>query len=52
MYSPKVREQQVRRLYLLKQTEKRPMTLLVSEAIEQYLLKKENRNERSNKTCN
>ena len=37
MYSPKIKEDHVRKLYQLKQVEKRPMTKLVSEAIEQYL---------------
>ena len=38
MYSPKIRENYVRQLYLLKQADKRPMTQMVNEAVEQYLL--------------
>ena len=43
-YSPKVRFDLVRKLYLLKHSlpEKKPMTILVNEAIEQYLERKEN----------
>lgn len=41
MYSPKIKEDYVRQLYLLKQIEKRPMTRLVNEAIAQYLLTKQ-----------
>ena len=37
MYSPKIKEQHVRSLYLLKQIVKRPITHLANEAIEQYL---------------
>lgn len=37
MYSPKIKEEQVRQLYQLKLLEKRPMTKLVTEALEQYL---------------
>ena len=54
MYSPKIKEQHVRSLYLLKQIVKRPITHLANEAIEQYLkniskeiiLIKENNDER------
>ena len=43
-YSPKINEELVRKLYLLKHSlpEKKPMTILVNEAIEQYLERKEN----------
>jgi hypothetical protein len=43
-YSPKVRFDLVRKLYLLKHSlpEKKPMTILVNEAVEQYLERKEN----------
>jgi hypothetical protein len=43
-YSPKVRFDLVRKLYLLKHSlpEKKPMTILVNEAIEQYLERKKN----------
>ena len=43
-YSPKVRNDLVRKLYLLKHSlpEKKPMTILVNEAVQQYLERKEN----------
>jgi len=40
-YSPQIKGDLVRRLYQLKQIEKRPMTRLVNEAIILYLEKKE-----------
>ena len=40
-YSPKIKGDLVRRLYQLKQKEKRPMTRLVNEAVTEYLEKKE-----------
>ena len=40
-YSPKIKGDLVRRLYQLKQIEKRPMTRLVNEAVIEYLEKKE-----------
>lgn len=40
MYSPKIDEALVRQLYQLKQVERRPMTLLANEAIQQYLTNK------------
>lgn len=53
MYSPKIKEQHVRALYLLKQVVKKPITHLANEAIAQYLkniskeiIQKENKNER------
>ena len=39
MYSPKINEDLVRALYRLKQTTKRPMTLMVNEAVAIYLTK-------------
>jgi predicted transcriptional regulator len=39
-YSPQIKGDLVRRLYQLKQKEKRPMTRLVNEAIIEYLEKK------------
>ena len=51
MYSPKVKEEHVRALYRLKQIVKQPMTVLLAEALEEYLknkqslLTKENENE-------
>ena len=40
-YSPQIKGDLVRRLYQLKQKEKRPMTRLVNEAVIEYLEKKE-----------
>ena len=40
-YSPQIKGDLVRRLYQLKQKEKRPMTRLVNEAVTEYLEKKE-----------
>ena len=39
-YSPQIKGDLVRRLYQLKQKEKRPMTRLVNEAVIEYLEKK------------
>lgn len=49
-YSPKVRFDLVRKLYLLKHSlpEKKPMTILVNEAVEQYLERKENDGKQEN----
>ena len=43
-YSPKIRNDLVRKLYLLKHSlpERKPMTRLVNEAVEEYLERKEN----------
>ena len=40
-YSPQIKGDLIRRLYQLKQIEKRPMTRLVNEAVTEYLEKKE-----------
>jgi len=50
-YSPKIRNDLVRKLYLLKHSlpEKKPMTRLVNEAVEQYLLER-NGNDGKQKT--
>ena len=40
-YSPAIKGDLVRRLYQLKQKEKRPMTRLVNEAVLEYLERKE-----------
>ena len=45
-YSPQIKGDLVRRLYQLKQIEKRPMTRLVNEAIILYLEKKEKDNDK------
>jgi predicted transcriptional regulator len=42
LYSPRLKGDLIRRLYQLKQKEKKPMTILVNEAVEQYLERKEN----------
>ena len=44
MYSPKIPPLLVRKLYQLKQRRKRPMTHLVKEAIEEYLVRFEKDN--------
>ena len=43
-YSPKIKEELVRKLYLLKHSlpNKKPMTQIVNEAVEEYLERKEN----------
>jgi predicted transcriptional regulator len=40
-YSPQIKGDLIKRLYQLKQKEKRPMTRLVNEAITEYLERKE-----------
>ena len=45
-YSPQIKGDLIRRLYQLKQIEKRPMTRLVNEAIILYLEKKEQNNDK------
>lgn len=44
MYQPSITDEQVRKLYQLKQIKKRPMTKLIQEAVEQYLITKEKEN--------
>lgn len=41
MYSPKINEELVIKLYRLKQRQKIPMTKMVNEAITEYLIRKE-----------
>ena len=43
-YSPKIKEELVKKLYHLKHSlpKKKPMTKLVNEAVEEYLERKEN----------
>jgi hypothetical protein len=41
MYSPKVKEELVRKLYKLKQQNRKPMTSMVNEAVIEYLIKSE-----------
>ena len=45
-YSPQIKGDLIRRLYQLKQIEKRPMTRLVNEAVIEYLEKKEKDNDK------
>ena len=40
MYSPKIKEELVRKLYQLKQLNKKPMTNMVNEAVTEYLIKR------------
>ena len=40
-YSPQIKGDLIKRLYQLKQKEKRPMTRLVNEAVTEYLERKE-----------
>jgi len=40
MYSPKIKEELVRKLYQLKQQNKKPMTNMVNEAVTEYLIKR------------
>ena len=50
-YSPKIKPELVRRLYLLKHSDtknKKPMTKHVNEAVEEYLIKKEKQNGKEN----
>ena len=49
-YSPKVKPELVRKLYLLKHSSnpKRPMTRLVNEAVEEYLERKRNNGKQEN----
>jgi len=47
MYSPKVKEELVRKLYQLKQVNKKPMTSMVNEAVTEYLIKRGNNNGRN-----
>ena len=39
MYSPKLKEELVRKLYQLKQRNRKPMTNMVNEAVTEYLIK-------------
>ena len=49
-YSPKIKEELVRKLYYLKHSlpQKTPMTKLVNEAVEEYLERKENGKQANN----
>jgi hypothetical protein len=39
MYQPKIRDDQVRQLYLLAKSAKKPMTKLIREAVDEFLAK-------------
>ena len=39
MYQPKIRDDQVRQLYLLAKTRNKPMTKLIREAVDDFLAK-------------
>jgi len=41
MYQPRIKDEQIRRLYKVRKEQKRPMTKVVAEAIEQYLANQE-----------
>jgi len=38
MYQPKIRDEQIHELYLLKEKTRRPMTVLIREAVDKYLV--------------
>ena len=40
MYQPKIRDDQVRQLYLLAKSAKKPMTRLIREAVDEFLVKR------------
>jgi hypothetical protein len=40
MYQPKIREDQVKQLYLLAKSRKKPMTQLIREAVDEFLAKR------------
>lgn len=48
MYSPKLPEKLIRKLYQLKQKTKKPMTMIVKEAVEKYL-KEQKKGEKKSK---
>ena len=41
-YTPQIKADLIKRLYQLKQKEKKPMTKMVNEAVTEYLTRKEN----------
>ena len=49
MYSPKIKEELIPKLYQLKRITKQPMTAMVNEAIVQYLERKKNDTYEGNK---
>ena len=40
MYQPKIRDDQVKQLYLLAKSRKKPMTQLIREAVDEFLMKR------------
>lgn len=52
MYSPKIKEELIPKLYQLKQLMRKPMTHIVNEAIVIYLNEKEINNESRNDSAN
>ena len=40
MYQPKIRDDQVRQLYMLAKSRKKPMTQLIREAVDEFLAKR------------
>ncbi len=46
MYSPKINEELVKQLYKLKQQNRKPMTNMVNEAVTEYLIKCEEKDEK------
>lgn len=44
MYSPRIKDEQLRKLYQLKEVKKKPITQMVQEAIEEYLSKHDKNN--------
>lgn len=44
MYSPRIKDEQLRKLYQLKQVSNKPITQMVQEAIEEYLIKYDKNN--------
>lgn len=44
LYQPAIKDELIRKLYQLKLKEKRPMTKLINEAVEQYLSTKQSLN--------
>jgi hypothetical protein len=46
MYSPKIKESLIPILYRLKKTTGKPMTQIVNEAVLQYLIKQQNKEDK------
>jgi len=50
MYSPKINEEFIPKLYRLAKSQKRPMTSLVNEAVSQYLEQESDRDQSAGET--